>query len=468
MLTEDGIDKIERELGIDNIYDPSNYRVTRYMEAALRAHIHYRRDREYVVRDGEVVIVDEFTGRLMPGRRYSEGLHQAIEAKEGVPIQNESITLATITFQNYFRLYDKLAGMTGTAVTEAEEFAKIYHLEVVVVPTNRDMAREDYPDLVFRSERAKFDAVADEIAEAHADGQPALVGTVSIEKSEYLAELLKRRGIPHEVLNAKHHEREAQIVSRAGERGAVTIATNMAGRGTDIKLAEGVAELGGLHVIGTERHEARRIDNQLRGRAGRQGDPGSSRFYVSFEDDIMRKFAPEWLPGMMARLGMEEDMPLESSWVSRAIESAQTKVEGHHFDTRKRLVDYDDVMTAQRELIYGERRKILHGADVRANVLGMVHDEIDAMLANHFDDIESDDEALAREFGAIVPVEPGFAQELAGLSAGDIAETLHAYADERYAEREAQLGDSPDAHARTSDDAPHHRPALGPAPHRDG
>jgi preprotein translocase subunit SecA len=410
------------------------------MEAALRAQMMYKRDRDYVVNDGEVIIVDEFTGRLMPGRRYSEGLHQAIEAKENVTIQRESITLATITFQNYFRLYDKLAGMTGTAVTEAEEFAKIYKLDVVIIPTHRPMVREDYPDFVYRNERAKFNAVVDEIVDCHEDKQPVLVGTVSIEKSEYLSELLKRRGIPHEVLNAKQHEREAHIVERAGEPGAVTIATNMAGRGTDIKLGEGVPDAGGLHIIGTERHEARRIDNQLRGRAGRQGDPGSSRFFVSFEDDVMRRFAPEWLPGMMARLGMEEDMPIESGWVSKAIETAQTKVEGYHFDIRKRLVDYDDVMNLQREMIYGERRKILEGADVKANVIRMVHDEVDAVIDAHLGGDDWDIEGLVREMSAIVPLEPGAEEQLDGLDREDIAETLHAYAEERYTAKESEVG----------------------------
>ena len=442
LLTEEGVSKLENWLKLDNIYDPANYRITRYMEAALKAQMLYRLDREYVVQNGEVIIVDDFTGRLMPGRRYSEGLHQAIEAKEGVAIQRESITLATVTFQNYFRLYGKLSGMTGTAVTESEEFAKIYKLDVVVVPTHQEMVREDYGDLVYRSERAKFDAVVEEIVEAHEDGQPVLVGTVSIEKSEYLSELLKRRGIPHEVLNAKQHEREAPIVERAGERGGVTIATNMAGRGTDIKLGEGVAELGGLHIIGTERHEARRIDNQLRGRAGRQGDPGSSRFFVSFEDDIMRRFAPDWLPGMMAKLGMEEDMPIESSWVTRAIETAQTKVEGYHFDMRKRLVDYDDVMNLQRETVYTERRKVLEGADVRTNILRLVHEELDVVLQNQLqgDPDFWDLESLVREVGAILPLGAEEAATLEPLARDEIAQSLHVYTDERYEARENEFG----------------------------
>ena len=380
-LTDAGITRVERALGIDNVFagDP---RQARHLEAALDAEILKRIDRDYVVKDGEIIIVDEFTGRLMPGRRWSHGIHQAIEAKEGLQIQRESVTYATITFQNLFRLYDTLAGMTGTAETEAEEFSKIYSLDVVVIPTNRPMIRKDESDVVYINERAKFNAVADEIERLNAEGRPVLVGTTSIEKSEYLAELLKRRGIEHQVLNAKQHEREAHIIEHAGERGAVTIATNMAGRGTDIKLGEGVAALGGLCVIGTERHESRRIDNQLRGRAGRQGDPGSSRFFVSFGDDIMKRFAPEWVPGMMQKLGMTEDMPLESRMVTRAIEQAQTKVEGSNFDVRKRLVEFDDVINEHRIVIYGERERILTGVDTRANVVGLLIDELEAIFKN--------------------------------------------------------------------------------------
>ncbi|MGE5595017.1 MAG: preprotein translocase subunit SecA, partial [Hyphomicrobiales bacterium] len=380
-LTEEGIEKVERALGIPDLFHGDS-RLARHLEAALDAEYLKRLDRDYVVKDGEIIIVDEFTGRLMPGRRWSHGIHQAVEAKEGLKVQRESVTYATITFQNLFRLYEKLAGMTGTAETEAEEFSKIYDLDVVVIPTNRPMIREDHSDVVYINERAKFNAVVNEIEEMNKQGRPVLVGTTSIEKSEYLSQLLLRKGIQHEVLNAKQHEREARIVEQAGQEGAVTIATNMAGRGTDIKLGPGVAEKGGLHVIGTERHESRRIDNQLRGRAGRQGDPGSSRFFVSFGDDIMRRFAPDWVPGMMQKLGMTEDMPLESRMVARAIEQAQQKVEGHNFDVRKRLVEFDDVINEHRAVIYGERDKILHGVDTRANVLGMILEEVERIVTN--------------------------------------------------------------------------------------
>jgi len=379
-LTEEGIDRVERALGVRNLFEGDS-RLARHLEAALDAEYLKRLDRDYVVREGEIVIVDEFTGRMMPGRRWSHGIHQAVEAKEGVSVQRESITYATITFQNLFRLYDKLAGMTGTAETEAEEFAKIYRLEVVTIPTHRPMIRSDHSDIVYLNERAKFNAVVDEIEAMYAQGRPVLVGTTSIEKSEYLSALLLRKGVPHEVLNAKQHEREAGIIELAGQRGAVTIATNMAGRGTDIKLGDGVAVLGGLHVVGTERHESRRIDNQLRGRAGRQGDPGSSRFFVSFGDDIMKRFAPEWVPGMMQKLGMTEEMPLESRMVTRAIEQAQTKVEGHNFDIRKRLVEFDDVINEHRGVIYTEREKVLHGADTRSNILNLLVEELVQVMA---------------------------------------------------------------------------------------
>jgi preprotein translocase subunit SecA len=381
-LTEDGIERVERALGVGNIFGAES-RLARNLEAALDAEILKRIDRDYVVKDGEIIIVDEFTGRLMPGRRWSHGIHQAVEAKEGLQVQRESVTYATITFQNLFRIYEKLAGMTGTAETEAEEFAKIYELEVVVIPTNQPMIRTDESDVVYINEKAKFNAVVGEIERLNSEGRPILVGTTSIEKSEYLAELLKRKGIEHSVLNAKQHEREAHIIAGAGQQSSVTIATNMAGRGTDIKLGPGVAGRGGLAVIGTERHESRRIDNQLRGRAGRQGDPGSSRFFVSFGDDIMKRFAPEWVPGMMQKLGMTEEMPLESRMVTRAIEQAQQKVEGHNFDVRKRLVEFDDVINEHRHVIYGEREKILHGIDTRSNVLdGMVLHEIERVLEN--------------------------------------------------------------------------------------
>ena len=375
-LTEAGISHIEKALGIANVF-AGDSNLARHLEAALDAEALKRVDRDYVVSDGEIIIVDEFTGRLMPGRRWSHGIHQAVEAKEGLQVQRESVTYATITFQNLFRLYEKLAGMTGTAETEAEEFSKIYELDVVVVPTHKPMVRNDGQDIVYINERAKFNAVVDEIESLNNEGRPVLVGTTSIEKSEYLSSLLLRKGITHEVLNAKQHEREAHIIEDAGQNASVTIATNMAGRGTDIKLGAGVADIGGLHVIGTERHESRRIDNQLRGRAGRQGDPGSSRFFVSFGDDIMKRFAPEWVPGMMQKLGMTEEMPLESRMVTRAIEQAQTKVEGHNFDIRKRLVDFDDVINEHRKQIYSQREMILEGVDTRANIVGMLVEELE-------------------------------------------------------------------------------------------
>ena len=358
-MTEAGVEKAERSFGIDNLYDHANVLINHHIQQALKAHVIMKRDVDYVVQDEEVLIVDEFTGRIMSGRRYSDGLHQAIEAKEQLTVQNESMTLATITFQNYFRMYRKLGGMTGTAKTEEEEFKKIYGLEVVQIPTNRTNIRQDIPDVVYKSEQGKFKAVVEEIVERHAKNQPVLVGTVSIENSERLSDMLKKRGVTHKVLNAKYHAEEAEIISRAGQAGAVTIATNMAGRGTDIMLGEGVAELGGLHIIGTERHESRRIDNQLRGRAGRQGDPGSSQFYLSLEDELMRRFGSENIMGMMEKLGFEEDQPIESRLISRAVESAQKRVEGNNFDTRKVVLQYDDVMNQQREIIYKQRREVL-------------------------------------------------------------------------------------------------------------
>ena len=458
-LTEPGIEKIEKALNVDNIYSPENFRLTRYMEAALKAEVMFNRDRDYVLKDGEVVIVDDFTGRLMFGRRWSDGLHQAVEAKEGVKIQQESITYATITIQNYFRMYEKLAGMTGTAVTEAEEFHKIYKLEVVVLPPNRPTVREDEDDLVYRSVKAKFDSVAKEVEEIHATGQPVLVGTVTIESSEYLADLLKRRGVPNLVLNAKFHEKEAAIVSEAGRLDAVTIATNMAGRGTDIILGgnpesrdendwqeehDKVVDLGGLVILGTERHESRRIDNQLRGRAGRQGDAGSSRFYVSFEDDLMRRFAPEWLPGMLARLGMEEDMPIESSWVSKALENAQTKVEGHNFDQRKHVVDYDDVMNVQRDMIYTERTKVLQGEDLRSNITGMVEEETKLLADTHLPGRREeawDLGLLLEEIGAIFHLPDEVSVEsMEERGAEEIEALLLDEAEAAYDQKEQELG----------------------------
>ncbi|WP_425806017.1 preprotein translocase subunit SecA [Desulfitobacterium sp. Sab5] len=371
-LTENGVSRVETMLGVENLYDDVHNELAHHVNQALKAHALFKRDRDYVVKDGEVIIVDEFTGRLMFGRRYSEGLHQAIEAKEGVKIEKESQTLATITFQNYFRMYEKLAGMTGTAMTEEPEFKKIYNLDVVEIPTNKPAIREDIPDVVYRTEQGKFEAAVEEIVQRYAKGQPILVGTVSVEKSERLSAMLDRRGIPHQVLNAKYHEKEAEIVAGAGQKGTVTIATNMAGRGTDIILGEGVSELGGLHIIGTERHESRRIDNQLRGRAGRQGDPGSSQFFISLEDDLMRLFGAENIMSIMDKLGMDDSVPITSKMITRSIETAQRRVESRNFDIRKNVLDYDDVMNQQREVIYAQRRMVLMGENLRDNIMEMI------------------------------------------------------------------------------------------------
>jgi len=463
-LTELGMTKIERWLRRDgllkapSLYDPANYSLTQYLENALKANVLFKRDRDYMVKDGQVIIVDEFTGRLMFGRRYSEGLHQAIEAKERVKIQRESVTLATITFQNYFRLYQKLAGMTGTAATEAEEFHKIYKLEVVVIPTNKDMIRIDNPDQIYKDEDTKFKAVVREIETFHQQGTPLLIGTVSIEKSELLSDLLKRRGIPHQVLNAKNHEKEAAIIAQAGRIGAVTVATNMAGRGVDIILGgnpadsdrkewqeehDKVIELGGLHVVGTERHEARRIDNQLRGRSGRQGDPGSSRFYVSLEDDVVHRFGGDRVKGFMDWAGFDENTPIEHSMVSKAIENAQVRVEGYHFDIRKHLVDYDDVVNKHREVIYAERRKILEGADLKANIQSMIRDEIEKLVAascSH-DLTETDFTGLIEELATIFPLPPQINPEaLSRMKPGQITEKLIDYAEQLYEQREKEQG----------------------------
>ena len=430
--TEEGVARIEKLLGIRDLYGvETDPRLPRHFEQALRAHALYKRDRDYIVKDGEIVIVDEFTGRQMPGRRWSEGLHQAIEAKEGVRVQRESVTMATVTFQNYFRIYEKLSGMTGTAMTEQEEFYKIYGLDVVAIPTHQPMVRDDFADLVYRDEEAKFNAVIEEIAELQEAGRPILVGTVSVEKSEKLAEMMRRRGIRHEVLNAKFHEKEAPIVAQAGRSGAVTIATNMAGRGTDIKLGgdpvglasqklhnqglnpaevepevyeEALAKAkleceedhvqvvaaGGLHIIGTERHDARRIDNQLRGRAGRQGDPGSSRFYLSLEDALLKRFASDRVTSLMERMGLEGDVAIESRMVSKTVENAQTRVEGHNFDIRKRVVEYDDVINKQRERIYAERDKVLHNEDLSQTVLDFVEQELEQTVDVHLGESTSD------------------------------------------------------------------------------
>jgi len=378
-LTENGIKAVEAQLGIGNLYDPNNIDFLSYINQALRARFLFKRDVDYMVKEGRVIIVDEFTGRLMPGRRFSDGLHQALEAKEGVRVQNENQTLATITLQNYFRMYEKLAGMTGTAETEAEEFYKIYKLEVVVIPTNRPLIRDNQPDAIYMTAKEKFEAVVEAIEELHQKGRPVLVGTTSIEKSERLSRMLKKRGIKHSVLNAKHHEKEAEIVAQAGQRGAVTIATNMAGRGTDIVLGPGVAELGGLHVIGTERHEARRIDNQLRGRAGRQGDPGSSKFYLSLEDDLLRIFGAQRIQGLLRRMKIQPGERLEHPLLSKAIESAQKRVEAQNFEIRKHLLEYDDVMNKQREIVYGLRRRVLSGK-ASEEFIHLAEDAIDELL----------------------------------------------------------------------------------------
>ena len=485
-ITEAGTDKMERWLGVDNLFD-NDFSMARHLEQALKAEALYRRDREYVVKDGEVIIVDEFTGRLMPGRRWSEGLHQAVEAKEGVKIQSESRTLATITFQNYFRMYDKLSGMTGTAETEAEEFSKIYELEVLAIPTNRPMVRDDFADLVYATQTGKWKAVTDEIAEEHERGRPVLVGTISVEVSEMLGEMLTRRGIKHSVLNAKFHEREAEIVAQAGRSGAVTIATNMAGRGTDILLGgnpemlaaeilhrggltvleatpeqyaaalaeadqqcaadrEKVLEAGGLHIVGTERHEARRIDNQLRGRSGRQGDPGSSRFYLSLEDDLMRRFANDRVKSIMARLGFTDDIALESGMVSRTIEGAQSRVEGYNFDTRKHVVQFDDVINRQRETIYHERERILRSADLHSTIEDMLEAETRQMVAEQtaaeYPSEWSRDGLRTRLTGMAPQIDPA---RLATLDTDNDAALLTDAAVEAvldaYARKRAELGD---------------------------
>ncbi|QQR77849.1 MAG: preprotein translocase subunit SecA [Candidatus Moraniibacteriota bacterium] len=382
-ITEAGIAKVEQSLGIGNIYESGRVQYVHHLEQSLKAEVIFKRDRDYVVKDGEVIIVDDFTGRLMVGRRYSDGLHQAIEAKERVAVQKESRTLATITFQNYFRLYEKLAGMTGTAMTSAEEFRKVYEIDSIEIPTNKTMVRKDLPDIVYKTEEEKFRAIAKKLKTLREEGQPALVGTIAIEKSEYLSALLSREGVPHEVLNAKNHEHEAAIVARAGQLGSVTIATNMAGRGTDIKLGEGVREVGGLCIIGTERHEARRIDNQLRGRAGRQGDPGTSQFYVSLEDELMRRFGGDTLKNMMTRLRLPEDEPIQNGLISRTIESAQNKIEGFNFDIRKHVLEYDDVMNKQREVVYRRRRTVLRTSDMRSDTLRLLGEELEKILSAH-------------------------------------------------------------------------------------
>ncbi len=446
-LNEDGVLKVEDLLGVDNLYDPRNIDVLHHVQQALRAHVLFKRDVDYIVKGGQVIIVDEFTGRLMPGRRYSEGLHQALEAKEGVKVENENQTLASITFQNYFRMYDKLAGMTGTADTEAAEFHKIYKLEVVVIPTHRKMIRTDFPDCIYRTEKEKFKAVVNEIKELHAQGRPVLVGTVNIDKSEKLSEMLRRQGVPHQVLNAKHHEKEAEIVAQAGQRGQVTISTNMAGRGTDIVLGKGVADLGGLHIIGTERHEARRIDNQLRGRSGRQGDPGSSRFYLSLEDDLMRIFAADRLSGLMQRVGMEEDEPIEHRLISKAIENAQSRVEAQNFSIREQLLKYDDVMNTQREVIYQQRRETLQGGNLKPVIMDMVEDILDDIVAACTDektfaedwDLEKLNTDLHQYFGIDARYR---LEELEEYTQETLREELIGKIKARYESREREFGES--------------------------
>lgn len=447
-LTEHGVLKIEKILGVDNLYE-KDFSTLHHLEQALKARTLFEKDRDYVVKDGEVIIVDEFTGRLMLGRRYSEGLHQAIEAKEGVTIQQESQTLATISFQNYFRMYEKLAGMTGTAATEAEEFNKIYKLEVVVIPTNNPMIREDHSDTIYKTQSAKYTAVANLVEDLHKKGQPVLVGTTSIEKNEFLSELLKRKGISHALLNAKNHEKEAEIISKAGEKGAVTVATNMAGRGVDIVLDKGITDLGGLYVIGTERHESRRIDNQLRGRSGRQGDPGESRFFVSLEDDLMRIFGGDQVSKVMDFLKMPEDTPIEHGLVSKAIEGAQKKVEGHNFDIRKHTVEYDDVMNQQRQIIYALRKKVLEAAekgdnDLKNELLEKIEKEIFAVVTiNSQEGI--DPHKIAEEFATVVPIDESSKKELERKIASfpaidEVSKFLIDLAKNFYETREKQVG----------------------------
>jgi preprotein translocase subunit SecA len=479
-LTEEGVAKAENLLGVENLYDPINIETLHHLIQALKAHVIFKKDVDYVVKNGEVIIVDEFTGRLMPGRRYSDGLHQALEAKESLRVANENQTLASITFQNYFRMYEKLAGMTGTADTEAAEFHEIYKLDVMVVPTNRALIRTEYADVIYRTEREKFLAVVEEIKDLYKAGHPVLVGTISIEKSELLGAYLKRQGIPHNVLNAKQHEREAEIIAQAGRKGAVTISTNMAGRGTDILLGgnpeflarkacklgvndpdyetqltkartqcaaehDEVVALGGLHILGTERHEARRIDNQLRGRSGRQGDPGSSRFYLSLEDDLLRIFGSERISGIMSKLGMEEGQPIEHSMLTKAIENAQRKVEAHNFDIRKHLLEYDDVMNKQREVIYSQRREVLESDDVHALVKEMHAEVLEGLFDTHIPvdayaddwDLEGLVEAVFRQYGVHVSLTP---ESVASFSREALLAHVQATLEARYEAKMREAG----------------------------
>lgn len=445
--TESGIAKVEKMLKIENLYDSANLELNHLLNASLRAYAMMHRDKDYVVKDGQVVIVDEFTGRLMFGRRYSDGLHQAIEAKEGLKVERESQTLASITFQNYFRMYEKLAGMTGTAKTEEQEFNNIYGLEVYEIPPNIPLLRKDLPDLIFKTKKAKYKAVVKDVVERHKKGQPVLVGTTSITQSEQLSDMLLKSGVPHNVLNAKHHEKEAEIVANAGQRGMVTIATNMAGRGTDISLGEGVAELGGLHILGTERHESRRIDNQLRGRSGRQGDPGSSQFFLSLEDDLMRIFGADNISGMMDKLGMEEDEPIEHSLITKSIERAQKKVENHNFNIRKYILEYDDVMNQQREVLYDQRRKILGNESLRDTIMEMVDSLVIKAMNQYADEKlypeEWDYEGLLKHLELFF-LEPGqfTVAEMEDLGRGELQERLLAIAHEEYDKREQLIGEA--------------------------
>ena len=445
--TEEGIAKVEKMLHIENLYDSSNLELNHLLSASLRAYAMMERDKDYVVKDGEVVIVDEFTGRLMFGRRYSDGLHQAIEAKEGLRVERESQTLASITFQNYFRMYEKLSGMTGTAKTEEQEFNNIYGLEVYEIPPNKVLARIDMPDLIFKTKAAKYRAVVRDVVARHKTGQPILVGTTSITQSEMLSDMLTKAGIPHNVLNAKHHEQEAEIVANAGQHGMVTIATNMAGRGTDISLGEGVAELGGLHILGTERHESRRIDNQLRGRSGRQGDNGSSQFFLSLEDDLMRIFGADNIAGMMDKLGMEEDEPIEHSLITKSIERAQKKVENHNFNIRKYILEYDDVMNQQREVLYGQRRLILNNQSLRETILHMV----DSLIINSMNQY-ADEKLYPEEWNyegllkhlEIYFLEPGMltVEQMEEYGRAELQDHLIDIAHQEYEKREALFGEA--------------------------
>jgi preprotein translocase subunit SecA len=479
-LTEDGVSKAEHLLGLENLYDPIHIETLHHLNQALKAHVLFKKDVDYVVKDGEVIIVDEFTGRLMPGRRYSDGLHQALEAKEHLKVANENQTLASITFQNYFRMYEKLAGMTGTADTEAAEFHEIYKLDVCVIPTNRPLIRTEHPDVIYRTEREKFHAAIEEIKALYKQGRPVLVGTISIEKSELLSTYLKRQGVPHNVLNAKNHEREAEIIAQAGRKGAVTISTNMAGRGTDILLGgnpeflarkvcklgiddpdyakqlekaraqcavehDEVVALGGLHILGTERHEARRIDNQLRGRAGRQGDPGSSRFYLALEDDLLRIFGSERISGVMAKLGMEEGQPIEHSMITKAIENAQRKVESHNFDIRKHLLEYDDVMTKQREVIYSQRREVLVTEDIHEMVKEMHLEVLEGLFDTYIPaeayaddwDLDGLSEAVMRQYGVLIPLT---SESVAALSREALFDQLETSLETHYDAKAHEVG----------------------------